>query len=177
MPINYSKVRGEPVVLEHDPDNSEVFTLFYRPETWTANKEVVQNDALYMPTVPNGCMYVASQGGITGETEPTVWKTAEGSSTKSGSVIFTAMPYGLLLRSGDSIKANEVEDHPQYEILAPDGFTIDSDTIINDSIIFFRITESPTTGTFDFIIRISVLRSNGLYTRYDDTIKIQIKES
>lgn len=168
---NYSRVQGKNITVTQDKDDKELYTLLYRPETWTATTEVIQGTRIYVPTTPNGCMYEVAQGGITGATEPT-WTTGKNTIIDSGTVKFKALPYSLLLNTGDVIEANIAESWEAYEFILPTGLTIDNDTLIDDSIVQFRIATSPGLGKYDITCRISVLKQNGIYTRYDDIITI-----
>jgi len=170
----YSVVNGTQVSLTHDTNEKNIFTLVYRPETWTASEEVIQGDRLYIPTIPNGCMYTAAQGGITGLVEP-VWNTGKGTITTSGSVKFQALPYNLMLNTGDIIQADATNSIPAYQIILPTGVTIDSVGLINSSSLHFRIITSPSSGTFSITIRVSVLKSSGIYTLHDSTLNFTIQ--
>lgn len=176
MTINYSAVRGKSITLAHDSDNKEVYTLLYRPEVWSADKEVIQDDSILRPTVANGCMYIVSQGGLTGSTEP-IWTTAKNSVVDSGSAKLRAVPYGLLLKSGDTIEADVPNNVPAYTFILPTGVSIDSDVLVGGSIIQFRVTAVPGVGLYSLTCRISVKKSSGLYTRYDDTINLNVVEA
>lgn len=167
MAIIYSSVRGRKAVLTYDKDNIEVYPFYYRPQEWLTDLEVTQNELIVVPTVPNGCMYVCSQGGITGALEP-VWPTNENGSVVSGTAKFRCLPYGLLLKTGDIIQS--------YEILPVTDLVIDNDSLIDDSIIRFRVTDYPLTA-FDLTIRIIVLRASGITTQYDDTISFTPMEN
>lgn len=168
MPIRYSIEKKLPIELLHDPNDIQIYTLLYRPETWLANKEVIENDIIVVPSVPNGCMYSVSQGGITGSIEP-VWLTAKNSTIVSGTAKFKAIPYNLLLRTGDIIQS--------YVFILPDSVVIDNDSLINDSIVQFRVTSTPSTGKVNLVLRVDVLLATGLVTRYDTTITLIIQES
>jgi hypothetical protein len=176
MSINYNRTRGKSITLNHDPDNKEVYTLWYRPEVWSPNKEVIQDDAILRPTVANGCMYAVSQGGLTGVTEP-VWTTAQNSIVISGSAKLKALPYALLLKSGDIIEADVSNSVPAYEFILPVGVTIDNDILTNGSVIHFRVTSVPGVGLYSLVCRVSVKKAGGVYTRYDDTINLNVVNS
>jgi hypothetical protein len=175
MAITYNLVKGKPVTFTHDKDNIEIYTISYRPETWVANTEVIANSRLYVPTVANGCMYYAMQGGVTEAVEPVIWPTAPGSSVKSGSVIFNTLPYGLALQTGDVIQANPTTGMPAFTIIAPIDFVIDNSSVVAGNNVQFRITAAPVlAGTYEFIIRISILKVNGIYVQYDSIINLKV---
>ncbi len=175
--LNYSKVQGKSITMNQDKDNKEVYNLIYRPEQWSALTEVIQGDALYIPITPNGCMYEVAQGGITGASEPTKWETGKNSITDSGSAKFKALPYTLILKTGDIIQANASLGWPSYELILPTGVTIDSDVLINSSIVQFRVLTTPGVGVYNIVNRISVRKVSGVYTRYDDTIVLNVIEN
>ena len=167
----YSKVRNSPIVLSQDKDDMVEYTLFFRPQTWTASTELIQDDLLVIPTTSNGCMYEVAQGGITGATEPTTWFTGNNSITISGSVKFRALPYALLLNTGDIISPNISGGFPAFTFVTPTGLTIDSTALINsDSAIKFRVTSSPGLGTYTVTCTICVLRADSNYTKHDVSI-------
>jgi hypothetical protein len=176
MAILYSLNKGKLVTLNHDPDSKAIYTLIYRPEIWTAGREVIQDNVILIPSVPNGCMYICVQGGVTGIAEP-IWKTQKNSITTSGNTLFKALPYNLLLKTGDTIRANTGDGWPAYELLLPSGIIIDNTALINSSIVQFRVISVPGIGTYNITCRISILKSNGIYTRYDDTIILNIIEA
>jgi hypothetical protein len=159
--ILYSKVQGGSLALTYDPDNKELYTLVYRPEVWSSSIEVIQDSLILAPTVPNGCMYQVSQGGVTGTTEP-VWNTSKDSITKDGATVkFKCIPYKLLLKTGDIIQS--------FTILPVAGLVTDSSLLVSGSIIRFRVTTFPLTA-FSLTLRITVLLASGIVTQYDDTI-------
>jgi hypothetical protein len=168
---NYSRVQGKNITVIQDKDDKELYTLLYRPETWTAATEVIQGARLYVPTAANGCMYDVTQGGITGAIEPT-WTTGKNTIVDSGTAKFKSLPYSLLLQTGDVIEANIAESWDAYEFILPTGLIVDNDALIDNSIVQFRIATSPGVGKYEITCRISVLKQNGIYTRYDDIITI-----
>ena len=169
MTIKYSIVKGSPVTLTHDPDNKEVYTLIYRPEVWTTGKEVIEGDLIVIPTVPNGCMYLVAQGGVTGTVQPT-WKTTSGSIIIDNNAKFKCLPYNLLLKTGDSITS--------FEFLPVTGITIDNSSLINGAIITFRISAVPTnTTTLTLTCRIQVTKANGILAQYDNSIVLNLLQS
>jgi len=172
----YSSVNGSPISLTHDTNEKNVFTLVYRPEVWVASTEVIQGDRLYIPTISNGCMYSAIQGGITGLVEP-IWETGKGKVTSNGTVKFQTIPYSLILNTGDSIHADAANSIPAYQIILPTGVTIDNDALIGTSAIHFRIITSPSSGTFSITVRVSVLKASGIYTLHDSTLNFTVQSN
>lgn len=176
MAILYSSKQGVGINLPFDPDNKEFYTLVYRPETWSANKEIIEGDLIVIPSIPNGCMYQSVQGGITGVTEP-VWPTSKGSIINSGNVKFKTLPYNLQLRTGDNIEANVGEGWPAYELILPVDVTVDSVSLISGRLLKFRVTAMPSTGSINIIARISVKKASNIYARYDNTISLTAKQN
>lgn len=169
MAIKYSIVKGQTVTLTHDPDDKEVYTLIYRPEVWTANREVIEGDLIVIPTIPNGCMYLVAQGGVTGTVQPT-WKTISGGIIVDNNVKFKCLPYNLLLKTGDTITS--------FEFLPVTGVTIDNSSLINASTVRFRVSAVPTDAiTITLTCRIQVTKANGLLAQYDNSIILNIKSN
>lgn len=170
----YSSSNGTQLTLTHDANEKNIYTLVYRPEVWTPSKEVIQGNRLYIPTIPNGCMYSAVQGGITGLVEP-IWNTGKSTITANGSVKFQATPYNLVLQTGDTISADVANSIAAYQVITPVGVTVDSTALSTDGAsIRFRIVSSPSSGTFAITIRVSILKASGLYVIFDDTINFII---
>lgn len=169
MPIQYNVVNGEPISFDYDPDSKEVFTIVLRPETWSAGKETIQNNSIIIPSIPNGCMYIATQGGITGTTEPTVWKTAKGSITESGTTQFKAVPYNLRLQTGDILTG--------VEIIKPLSVIIDNEQIIDDRAFKFRV-ESLNTGDtpLRLTLRCSILKVSSITVIHDISILLNLTQ-
>ena len=178
MGIVYNKVNDLFLNIEHDPNDKELYTFVYRPDVWTAEAEIIQNNRLYMPTVPNGCMYLPVQGGRTDTVETIKWNTTPNGITQSGTVKFKTLPYNLILKTGDVIAADGINNIPAYNIILPTGFVIDNIGLtVNNNALQFRIVSTPSSGTFQITIRISILKANGVFVRYDDTINITIKDN
>jgi hypothetical protein len=174
MSILYSKSTDGIVEIDHDPDSKELYTLVFRPETFSSGKEVIANTIILAPTVPNGCMYSCLQGGITAS-EP-VWSTVNGSKNPSGNTIWKCIPYNLLLKTGESIQTNVVETWPAYQFILPVGVTVDNTSLIDSSIVQFRVTSTPLTGIIPITLRISVLHTNGIYSSEDITINLNLTQ-
>ena len=162
MAIVNSKIRGESTVIHQDPDNQETYTLVFRPPSFAYGMECIQDTTVVIPTVPNGCKYIAATGGITGA-EP-IWKTAKNSLTASGNVKFKALAYDLMLKTGDIII--------QADFIVPDGVTITDIEVLNGTTVRFKITTLPSTLASDIICRVTVLLSSGIVDRYDTSIII-----
>jgi hypothetical protein len=173
MTILYSSNKGQLITIDHDPDAKNLYTLIYRPETWVASREVIQDSIILIPTIPNGCMYLCVQGGITGTVEP-IWKTQRNAINTSGSAIFKTLVYSLKLKTGDTIQANVGEGWPSHELILPIGLTVDNIALINQSIVQFRVLTVPGIGLHSITSRISILKANGIYIRYDDTVNLNV---
>lgn len=95
-----------------DKDESSYFTMSYRPETWSAAREVKgrsaqeKNGIILMPTVPSGFAHEVLDGGVTGAIEPN-WATKNGGKTTDGTVEYTAIPADSLLANGDVIATSK----------------------------------------------------------------------
>lgn len=169
MAIQYIPITGDPIVLRHDPDNWELYTLVCRPDTFTQGREVIENSVLLLPSAPNGCMYLCSQGGVTG-VEPSPWNTAKGSISVSGTARFKALPYNLLLKTGETIQS--------VTVTPPAGVTVDNAVAVGGKKIHFRVTAVPVGATsVDIQVRFTVLRTDEIEVRYDKTITLQLEPS
>lgn len=164
MALKYNIVKNAPIKLTHDKDNIEVYTLVYRPNPWAAGLEVIDGVTCIIPTTSNGCMYVASQGGRTGGSEPT-WLTGTGSTTASGTAKFTAVPYSLLLNEGDTLNS--------FSIIKPDSISLDNSAITGNS-IRFRVTGATVLGEHELIIRSNITLSTGLTVSHDTSLFLTI---
>lgn len=169
MAIQYIPITGDPIVLRHDPDNWELYTLVCRPDTFTQGREVIENNVLLLPSVPNGCMYLCSQGGVTG-VEPSPWNTAKGSISVSGTARFKALPYNLLLKTGELIQA--------VVVTPPADVIIDNAIAVDGKKIQFRVTSVPAgVASVEILVRITVLRTDDIEVRYDKTVTLQLAAS
>jgi hypothetical protein len=169
MPINYSQVSGSSIVINHDSDNKEIYSLVYRPNTWTMGIEVIQDSLIVIPSVSNGCMYSCSQGGVTGTIEP-IWSTARGSVISDGTAKWTTLPYNLTLNTGDTVQS--------YTLISDVGVTIDNSTLTSGRIIRFRVTAVPVLLTIPPIVtiicRTVILTASGIETQHDNTVYLNL---
>ncbi len=175
MTIIYAGEGLDSPVLLLDPNSTEIYSLIYRPETWAANKEYIQDGVIVVPTTPNGCMYTIAQGGKSSATEP-VWPTTKKRTILNGTVRFKSMPYSLLLQTGDTIQANSSGGWSAYEVIAPSGVHVDYTNLLNASVVQFRVRSVPAAGDYTITVRISVLKAIGMYARYDHSIILRCKE-
>lgn len=172
MSIIYSKNRGGIPTIAHDPSNKELYTFYYRPATWVASKEVISGRYIYMPTIPNGRMYIATNSGITGTTEP-IWASFP-SDVTDGSVIYEVKDYNLELNTGDAIQADTDNAVPAFNIIVPTGFVVDSGALLGTNSIQFRVTTAPLSGIYPITVQVSILKASGVYILHEDTINLEM---
>jgi hypothetical protein len=178
MSILYNRIRGNIIEINHDPNDYVIYSLIYRPDVWTANTEFIQDNALVVPTIANGCMYSIAQGGRTGNSEPNPWPTTKNSIISNGTVKFKTLPYSLLLQTGDNIESNPIDNFPASDFILPTGVIIDNQELINGRIVKFRVKQIPlNTNSVTITNRISVKAISGSYTRHDINIILNIVEN
>jgi len=154
--------------VPYDPDSKVFYSRTYRPSDWSAANEYIEGVDLVLPTTPNGFMYECVSGGISGASEPT-FGTTKSKFTADGSVKWKAVPYSLLLNTGDSITASTWT--------RTNNETIDVDSIIDTIQTKFRLIAVPSGATSATIVNhISVVRANGDPEEFDRTMIITVKE-
>jgi hypothetical protein len=169
MAINYSINAKTTTVINHDADNKELYSLIYRPDTWVTGLEIIAGQVIVIPSVPNGCMYISAQGGVTGDTEPS-WTTVKGDVILDGVVKWKSTPYSLTLNTGDTIQS--------YTLLPDTGVTIDNASLIDGRIVKFRVTAVPAlTSSVNIVCRTTILTSTGITLQHDNTVNLVITPS
>lgn len=158
----------------YDRDEEVVFSITYRPETWEADKEYisadhqldVDNSNLIIPSVPNGWMYECSSGGISSSSEP-AFLTTKNSITIDNTCEWKAMPYSLLLMSGDTIASSTW--------IPNTGESIKDDSIVGGIQVKFTLFGVLSTeDKANITNRITINRASGSIERYDNTIIIKV---
>lgn len=156
--------------IPYDPNSKAFYYKAYRPQTRLGAFEYMEGDhADYvLPPVDNGFMYVCVSGGISAAIAPT-FIAIKGKITVDGTVKWQAIPYDMLLLSGDSITASAWS--------GSGGETISSESIVAGSITKFRL-DGVVSGSkkATVINHITVLRANGDVEEFDSTLIITIKE-
>ena len=169
MAINYSIDAKTTTVINHDADNKELYSLIYRPDTWATGLEIIANQVIVIPSIPNGCMYIASQGGVTGATEPS-WTTVKGDVILDGVVKWKSTPYSLTLNTGDIIQS--------YTLILDAGVTVDNSSLIEGRIVKFRVTAVPVlTSSVNIVCRTTILLTSGITLQHDNTVNLVITPS
>lgn len=117
MSIIYSKGMSKlKFPIPHDFNEKKYYTFAYRPEIWTAGREVTEGEIVLLPSVPSGFMHECIDSGVTGGTEPT-WVTNKNEITEDGTAQFKAVPSTSLLNNGDVISTSTwgFSDNPDWE--------------------------------------------------------------
>lgn len=157
------------VSTPYDVDEKIVYSRSYRPDTWGAGKEYRSGRLadLVLPPVPNGWMYLCSSGGISGATAPT-FSTVKNGKTVDGDAEWKAIPYDLLLNTGDSITGSTW--------VGTNGEIIDNESIVSGIQTKFRLT-GVALGAKSVTItnHIVILRADGEEEFRDRSIIIPVK--
>lgn len=156
--------------VPYDPDSKVFYSRSYRPPTRASNTEYIEGVDLVIPSTPNGFMYECSSGGISASSEPT-FTAQKGKITTDGTVKWKAVPYSLLLHTGDIIKA------ASSTWSGTNSETIDSEEIVDSIQTKFRLTAVPADATSATIVNsFTVTRANGDEEEFDRTLIISVKE-
>ena len=155
-----------PVGDSYDPNDSKFFRIDYAPSVWAASTPYTQDFDLIQPTVANGCMYVAQNGGISAATEPT-WVTSSDYLTYDNTIIWAAYPYTALLRPGDTITTSTWAGDT--------GAVFDHAAIVGTTATKLRLTAVATGVTSVSLTNtITIGRANGDTEILDRTIIINV---
>jgi len=154
--------------VSYDPDSKAFYSRSYRPPTRASNTEYIEGIDLVIPSTPNGFMYECSSGGISAASEPT-FTAQKGKITADGTVKWKAVPYSLLLHTGDTITASTW--------VGENGETVDNPSIVDNIQTKFRLTAVVSGATSATIVNhITVSRINGDEEEFDRTIVIKVKD-
>lgn len=168
--IIYPSTLPGPLVLNDRVSRSAKLPLMFllRPLPWQANMDVYKSQVL-APTTNNGAMYVASQPGRTGDTEP-AWTTDPDEEVADNTVVYIPRPYNALLPPTATLTD-----------VTFDGVNCDIDSDQFDdytaSCRFLNITADTTIDHICIIPTISWTTLEGFEAQDDKAITIYLKDS
>ena len=149
----------------HDPMDEKYYPFVYRPKERISSTEYLLDDTV-RPAVPNGYYYVCMNAGVTGSVEPTFATKANGKTT-DGTVVWLAVPWTLLLNTGDTISAST--------FTASVGVTL-SDASYDDGVCSVKVVDTDALALFTLTNHITVLRNDGKIEQFDRSIDVTVGE-
>lgn len=155
-PIDYTQ--------PHDPDESIFYAVAWRPKAWLQSTEYIKQHDIVTPTSNNGYVYVCSQSGISGATEPT-WNNK---TVTDGTIVWQAMDDNSKLRAGDTITLSTwtVDDV---------NITLSDDVIIS-GVTLVKVSDVPSTlETFTLTNSVTITRVNGMVEKFDRSLIVTVK--
>jgi hypothetical protein len=149
----------------HDPMDEKYYPFVYRPKERVSSTEYLLDDTM-RPSMPNGFYYVCMNPGISASTEPTFATKANGKTT-DGTVIWLAVPWNLMLNTGDSITASTFS--------ASVGVTL-ADPSFDDGVCSVKVVDTGALALFTLTNHITILRKDGKVEQFDRSIDVTVGE-
>lgn len=149
----------------HDPLDEKYYPFVYRPRERVSSTEYLLDDTI-RPAVPNGYYYVCANAGVAGSVEPTFATKANGKTT-DGTVVWLAVPWNLMLNTGDSISASS--------FTASVGVTL-SDASYDDGVCSVKVVDTGALALFTLTNHITILRNDGKVEQFDRSIDVTVGE-
>ncbi len=147
----------------HAPMDEKYYPFVYRPKARVPSIEYLLDDTV-RPTIPNGYYYVCINAGISSAIEPT-FTAKTNSKITDGTVTWLAVPWNLLLNTGDTIT--------ESTFTASTGVTL-SDPTYNDGICSVKVLDTGALALFTLTNHILILRSNGKIEKFDRSIDVTV---
>ena len=164
MSLVYASTTGETrYPIPHDPDEEKYYFIVWRPPIWEDSKEYLVDSAV-IPSVPNGFYYVCINPGVSGLSEP-VFGTKIKGVTSDESIRWKAVPYDLMLNTGDSIEESSWTGSAGVTISSPGK---------DEGVTFCKVTEVPSDNLFTLTNSVTILRAIGVTEKFDRTLEILI---